>query len=387
MKSPFAAASIGLQLATIGLVVGVLLRRNDSADASTAALTARIERLAVGLEGALHRQAEIALFLDQLRQQAQARVSGGAGESAVEAAPQAARGGAAAPAVPATAGAAPESPAASTTPLPATPFPAAMRALLDLKAARQALAVELESGTRNVAPLEAEIRKRRDQLLARGHEAVYVVRREVDLQPYEPERDAAFVRWLLEDVVPPLSSNARDEAFDIARAALVRATNEAPIKFAAARALLAVDRARWWKDVIDVIRLGKASEIGLRAQLLGLFEDEPRPEVIELCRVLLDDARHAAELRTKAVMVLGSQDGAAVNPILRRLVFEEPSQLIRNHAFDALWKRLAASPAERRKVLDDVLAADPAQMPEVLQVKARRLLEELDGAAPGSAGD
>ena len=391
MKSPLAAASFALQLATLGLVVGLLVRRNDSTAETLAPITQRLERLSVGLDGALHRQNEIALFMDQLRRQGQAQLAeaavakgnppgdpsgeGRSGEGAPPPdSPVATGHSSGAPAAP--------SAAADDAELEKTPFPLAMAALQNLKHAERSLREEFERDSRNVSPLETEVRRCRDLLIARGHEAVYVVRREVDLQPYEPARDAKFVEYLLKDVVPALSSGAKEDAFDIARSALVRATNEPQLKFAGASALLQIDRERWSKDVIDVIKMGSANEVTLRGQLLGLFEANPRPEAVELSRSILEEARYAVELRTRALFVLAKQDSSAVNPVLRRALFEEPSQMIKNLAFDALWARLEASPKERRKLLEDVLAANPAQMPEAVQVKAQRLLDELEKAGP-----
>ncbi|MBL8841570.1 MAG: hypothetical protein JNL90_08595 [Planctomycetes bacterium] len=386
MKSPLAAVSLALQLATLGLVVGLLVRRNDSTAESLAPITQRLERIGVGLDGALHRQAEIALFLDQLRRQGQAeRAEGGAapvGEPTAARAEGAAPGGPAGTPGPAASGADGKPPASPLDASPKTPFPLAMEALQRVKHAERSLREEIERDTRNVSPLETELKSARDLLIARGHEAVYVVRREVDLQPYEPERDVEFVEYLLKEVVPALSSAAKADAFDIARSALVRATNEPQLKFAGATALLQIDRERWSKDVIDVIKMGSANEVTLRGQLLGLFEANPRPEAVELSRSILEEARYAVELRTRALFVLAKQDSSAVNPVLRRALFEEPSQMIKNLAFDALWSRLEKSPAERRKLLEDVLAANPAQMPEAVQVKAQRLLDEIDKAGP-----
>ncbi len=386
MKSPFAAALLALQLATLGVVVGLLVRRNDSSAEALAPIAQRIERLTVGLDGALHRQAEIAIFLDQLRKQGQSQLAAGAAGGSEAAGANAAEPNAAG----STSAGATAPTVARLGAVPPTPFPLAMEALQALKHAERALRLEIKNSSNNVSPLETELRQTRDSLIARGHEAVYVVRREVDLQPFEPEREIEFVEYLLKKVVPSLSSAAKADAFDIARSALVRATNEPVLKYAAAVALQEIDSERWSKDVIDVIKLGGAQEVTLRGQLLGLFETHPRPEAVDLCRSFLDEARYPPELRTKAVFVIAQQDSSAVNPVLRRALFEEPSQLIKNHAFDSLWTRLANSPAERRKLLEDVLATNPAQMPEAVQVKAQRLLDELDGKSsaekPAGAG-
>jgi len=377
MKSSLAGALIALQLATVGLVVGVLLKRNEAASGEMSQLTERVERLTVSLQGALNHQANIALYLDQLRQQWQQlplptakgdTPAGGAG-AAKEGTGAAATEGAA-PAAPA-AGAPGGAAALLTT--PASPFPKAAESLAKLKLIVKQRRDEIAAGGRNVGPLDAEVAKWRDDLIARGHEAIFVVRREIELQPFEPERDAAFVDYLLTSVVPPLSSNAKDEAFDLARSALVRATNEPNLKFAAAVALQQIDARNWSKDVLDVIAMGSAREVSLRALLLGLFIEHPSPEVVGLCTKFINDARYPPELRNKAIEVLGKQDSSAVNPALRVVVFEEQNPLMRIHAFDTLWARLADAPSDRAKLLDDVLASDRAQMPDALIVKVQNL--------------
>jgi hypothetical protein len=377
MKSSLAGALIALQLATVGLVVGVLLKRNDAASGGLAELTERVERLASGLQGSLNHQQQIAIYLDALRQQwqqvplpaAKGDPAAGQGSGAVEGSAPAA-----------TEGAAPAAPAAGSPGggaalmlTPPSPFPKAAESLAKLKLVVKQRSVELAGGGRNLGPLDAELAKCRDDLIARGHEAIYVVRREIDLQPFEPERDAAFVEYLLASVVPPLSSNAKDEAFDLARSALVRATNEPNLKHAAAVALQQIDGRLWSKDVLDVIAMGSAREVSLRALLLGMFIEHPSPEVVSLCVRFIDDARYPPELRNKAIEVLGKQDASAVNPALRRVIFEEQNPLMRIHAFDTLWARLADAPGDRAKLLDDVLAADRAQMPDALVVKVQNL--------------
>lgn len=387
MKPSLAGALIALQLVTAGLVVGLMLRRNDLPDAGIAAMNERLERLAMSLEGALHRQAQIALVMDELRQRWQAApipvgsgsfpgyggdLSAGTGSAGNDTSgPSAVH----------------DAPSGTASPLatPKSPFPEAAKALAALKHGVLAMADERAAQGTNVGPLEIEVAKCRDALLALGHQAIFVVRREVELQPFETERDVRFIEHLLLKVVPPLSLAAKSEAFNIARSALVRQTNEPELKFAGAVALQQIDGGKWCKDVLDVAKLGTSREVTLRCQLLGLFIERPDPSVVELCILLLNEARYPPELRNQAIFVLARQDSSAVNPALRRVLFEEPNQLMKNHAFDALWNRLESAPADRRKLLEDVLASNPAQMPDAVIVKAKRLREELDAA--GAAGN
>ncbi len=375
MKPSLAGALIALQLVTTGLVVGVLLRRNEP-DAAVAELTGRLERLTINFEGTLNRQAQISLFMDELRQRWQAvpPAAGAPASPTAEGTPGSAGASAPAPSTPANSG------AAADLAKPKSPFPAAADALAQLKHAVVELTAELARQGTNVTPLETEVARRRDALIALGHQAVFVVRREIDLQPFEKDRNVDFIEYLLRHVVPPLSSGAPTEAFDLARSALVRATNEPNLKLAGAVALQQIDGDKWWKDVVDVAKLGSGREVTLRCQLLALFVDHPHPSVVELCIQLLNEARYPHELRHQAIFTLAKQDSSAVNPALRRVVFEEPNHLMKNHAFDALWNRLGSSAAERAKLLDDVLAADAAQMPEALIQKATRLREEMKSA-------
>lgn len=383
MKASLAGALIALQLLTAALVVGLLFRRNEPDPAMTA-VADRIDRVATALEGALHRQAQISLYMDDLRQRWQA-VPVPTATSASGAAPGTPPDGSA-PA--AAAGVASQgTPEATAPPVARSPFPVADAALAKLKHAVLSRIAERKANSTNLAPLDREVELCRDALIALGHHAVFVTRQEIDLQPFEKERSVDFVEYLLLEVVPPLSSGARSEAFDLARSALVRATNEPALKLAGAIALQQVDGEKWWKDVIDVAQLGTGREVALRCQLLGLFLEHPHPAVIDLCLKLLNEARYPPELRNQAIFVLAKQDSSAVNPALRSVIFEEPNHLMKNHAFDALWARLEHSPVDRAKLLEDVLAASTAQMPEALIVKATRLREEAAaGAADAKAG-
>ncbi len=350
MKSPLLAVVALLQLATLGLLVILAASGNGSPrdDGS-------IDRLTQSVQGALNQERIIIQYLDELRRQA-----AGAAPTLVATEPK--------PLV---------DPPPATAPLPASPFPAAAAALAELKRIEQSLRDERKDGGQNLGPLQTEVARRRSTLIAFGHEAVYVVRREVDLQPFEAGRDAAFVQYLVEAVVPALSSNAKAEAFDIARSALVRATNEASIKLAAARALQAIDPNRWVKEVGDVIGYGSGIEADLRAQLLGLFIDSPRPQAVELCQRFLDDPRAPIELKVKSILVLEKQDSSAVVPTMEKVLFEQNVGLLKLHALDALWNRLK-DPAERRRLAQKVLDEDPARMPINVQEKAKNLLATLD---------
>jgi hypothetical protein len=378
MKPSLAGALIALQLVTTGLVVGVLLRRNEP-DPVVTELADRLERLRINLEGTLNRQANISLVLDELRQRWQSLPA--PPPAAAPNSPTATETAAASSAPPAAA--LPQRESGSDLSKPKSPFPAAAEALAQLSHAVVALKAELSRQGTNVRPLETEVARCRDALIALGHQAVFVVRREIDLQPFEKDRNVDVIEYLLRQVVPPLSSGAPGEAFDLARSALVRATNEPALKLAGAEALQQIDGDKWWKDVIDAVKLGSGREVTLRCQLLALFAKHPHPSVVELCIQLLNEARYPNELRNQAIFTLAKQDSGAVNPGLRRVVFEEPNHLMKNHAFDALWGRLTDSPAERAKLLEDVLTTDSAQMSEALIQKATRLREDAKNTAAG----
>jgi hypothetical protein len=352
MKSSLAAALIVLQLATAGLVVVLLVRRNGPA-APDPKLSEEISALVAKVQGAVNQERLIIEHLDELRRRS------GAG-----------------PQDPPT-GVPPETATRGDRPVapPASPFPAASAALGRAKQLEKAVRDEIKKSGQNVGPLKAELDKAKGELIDRGNETVIVVGDEVNLQPFEKGRDPLFIVWLLDEVVPAFSARAQEEAFRIARGALVRSTNEAPVKAAAARALRRIDDKKWVKEVLDVVVLGSADEVDLRASLLGLFADSPRPEAVDVCIRFMEDARYPPQLRTKAIMVIEKQDSGAVNPALRKVLFEEPSQLMKTHALDALWERLKNDPDARKKLLEDVLASDPAQMQEGIRDKAKALLE------------
>ena len=365
MKSPLLAVLAALQLATLGLVVGLMLERNGSN------ANPEIERLTQAVQGALNQERVIIQYLEQMRREAAASRSP---QAPTDPAP----GSELEPGPPEPA---PSDPGhAAAPPDAASPFPAAAAAIAELKRIHQSLRTEQKSDSQNVGPLKQELDRRKSALIGQGHGAVYVVRREIDLQPYEPGRDPQFVIYLLEQIVPALSSNAKDEALDIARSALVRQTNEPGIKLAGGKAMKAIDPNRWVKDVGDVIALGKGSEADLRAQLLGLFETAPRPEAVELCRRFLEDSSAPMSLRDRSITVIEKQDSSGVNPILRRVLFEDTAPNLKIRALDALWNRLKDD-AERRKLVQSVLDENPARMPDSVQEKARRQLAQLDAPA------
>lgn len=357
MKSSLAAALIVLQLATAGLVVVLLVRRNGPASPDPK-LAEDISALTAKVQGAVNQERMIIERLEELR-----------------------RGSARGPQDP-SAGVPPEPPTREHPVAPSTPFPAASAALGRAKELQKAVRDEIKKSGQNVGPLKAELDKAKGELIDRGNEAVIVVGDEVGLQPFEKGRDPLFIAWLLEEVVPAFSAHAQEEAFKIARGALVRSTNEGPVKAAAARALQRIDDKKWVKEVSDVVMLGSADEIDLRAQLLGFFADSPRPEAVDLCIRFMEDARYPPQLRTKAIMVIEKQDSGAVNPALRRVLFEDPSAFLKTQALDALWERLKNDPDARRKLLEDVLAIDPARLQDGIRDKAKALLETLKPKPP-----
>jgi hypothetical protein len=362
MKSPLLAGIVALQLLCVGLLIGLLMRPSGKER------DAELSTLAAKIEGSINQQRLILGYLDQLRAQA-ARAAAATGEAASGSAPEGATGGESA-----TAGGATGSPRGPEP--PDSPFPLAAEALEGLATAFRNRAAELDRGTNNIGPLDTELQKRRSALIARGHEAIWVVQHEIDLQPYEPGRDVALLVYLLDEIVPPLSAAAKDDAFSIARSALGRATNEAQVKFAAAKALRAIDSAKWVKDVCDVIAMGSTREIGLRGQLLGMFAETPKPEAVELCVRFMEDARQPPELRTRAIQVIQKQDGSAVDPALRRVLFEEPFNILKNHSLDGLLDRMA-DPDAKRRLLEQVLDEDGARMPDSVREKARQILDSL----------
>jgi hypothetical protein len=368
MKSPLLVVLAVLQLATLGVVVALLVERNESVRRSD------LDTLRDGLAAALSQERTIIVNLDRIR--AEAAAASRRPEPAAPTGPTASS--------PTEAGSTPPSAVSSDPPPPksdpapavaSSPFPEAAAALAALKRAEQNRREEIRRQGQNVRPLDVEVEQRKSALLARGHEAVYVVKNEVDLQPYEKSRDPKFVEYLLNDVVPSLSGAASEEAFTIARSALVRATNEGPIKVAAARALRSVDSQRWVKDVCDVIASGERNTT-VREQLLGMFAETPKPEAVELCKRSVEDAREDPALRVRAIEVLEKQDSSAVNPCLNRVLFDEPAPILKNHALQSLCARLTDL-AEKRTLLQKVIDANPAQMPDSVREKAQKILETL----------
>jgi len=357
MKSSLAFVLIALQAVTAGVVVALLVGRNDS----TTAIEAKFEEWNAKVQGSVNQMRQIVNSQERLRQEYQGHSPGGGGPpSSTGPGPGTTQGD-----PPPTAEPAPAGP-------PAKAFPEATAALAKLKDLERQYRDEVKNSNPQVNSLKAERDKARSALVDRGNEAVFVVGGEIDLQPFQKSRDARFVAYLLDEVVPAFGAVAKSDALKIARGALVRSTNEAPVKFAAARAMQRIDDGAWVRDVIDVVKLGTADEVDLRAQLLGLFAESPRPEAVDLCKQFMEGAQYPMQLRTKSIFVIEKQNSDAVNKALRSVLFDDPSALLKIHALDALWARIT-DPAERAKLLDDVLAIEPARLPPQLKVKAEAL--------------
>jgi len=360
MKSSLALVLIALQALTAGVVVVLLVGRNDSATT----ITAKIDEWDAKVQGAVNQMRQIVNSQEILRQK-EARPPG-SGDPGIPTGP----GHPPTQVDPVPPGATPVSTAAPKV------FPEAAAALAKLKELERQYREELKNNNQMVSPLKAERDKAKSDLVNRGNEAVFVVGGEIDLQPFQKGRDARFIAYLLDEVVPAFGAVAKDDALKMARGALVRSTNEGPVKFAAARAMQRIDDQAWVKDVIDVISLGTADEIDLRAQLLGLFADSPRPQAVDLCRQFMEQSQYPLQLRTKAIFVIEKQNSDAVDRALRAVLFDDPAALLKIHALDALWARIT-DPAERAKLVDEVLAIDPARLPPQLKEKAELLKKGL----------
>jgi hypothetical protein len=354
MKPTLAAALILLQLATAGLVVVLLVKRNEPATLDPA-VSEEIASLLAKVQGAVNQMRVTVGHIEEIRKHL-----------------------AGVPPDPwATDSTRPTPPGGDAAVAPPTvTFREAAAALARAKELERAVRDEIKKSGQNVGPLKVELAKAKGELINRGNEAVVVVGDEVGLQPFEKGRDPLFIAWLLDEVVPAFAAAPGDDAFRIARGALVRSTNEAPVKAAAARALQRIDDKRWVKEVSDVVNLGSADEVDLRAQLLGLFADAPRPEAVDLCVHFMEDSRYPQALRIKSIMVIEKQDSGAVNPALRKVLFEDTDPWMKTHALDALWARLK-DPGDRRKLLEDVLAIDAARLPDGIRDKAKSLLDGL----------
>jgi len=356
MKSSLAFVLIALQAVTAGVVVALLVGRNDS----SAAITAKIDECVAKVQGSVNQMRQIVNSLDRVRQDSQGHSAGGGPPSSTDSGPGTIQG---------------DPPGGGESVAPAPPakaFPEATVALAKLKDLERQYRDEVKNSNPQVNSIKAERDKAKSALIDRGNEAVFVVGGEIDLQPFQKSRDPRFVAYLLDEVVPAFGTVAKKDALKIARRALVRSTNEAPVKFAAARAMQRIDDGAWVRDVVDVISLGTADEVDLRAQLLGLFAESPRPEAVDLCRKFMEGAQYPMQLRTKAIFVIEKQNSDAVNKALRGVLFDDPAALLKIHALDALWARIT-DPAERAKLLDEVLAIEPARLPPQLKVKAETL--------------
>src|SRR5262245_11038586 len=360
MKPSLAAALSLLQLATAGLVVVLLVKRNEPAPLDPA-LSEEIASLTAKVQGAVGQMRVLVGHIEEIRKHA----AGGPQDPPPNGSPHP-----------------PSEAVDSAVAPPSATFREAAALLARAKELERAVRDEIKRSGQNVGPLRGELAKAKGELINRGNEAIVVVGNEVGLQPFEKGRDPLFIVWLLDEVVPAFAASPGDDAFRIARGALVRSTNEAPVKAAAAHALQRVDDKRWVKEVSDVVNLGSADEVDLRAQLLGLFADSPRPEAVDLCIHFMEDSRYPQPLRIKSIMVIEKQDSGAVNPALRKVLFEDTDPWMKTHALDAMWARLKTH-EDRRRLLEDVLAIDAARLPDGIREKAKSLLGQL----PARQGD
>jgi hypothetical protein len=366
------------QIATLALLAGLLLRESIGPKDLQALTDLRNQ-----MSGALNRQHEIALFLDDLRVELRKLL-----ESRREAGtPTPGPGEGEGPSEPtANLGGLPSGDGAAAPVLPDVPFPEAFVALEELHKVIRQRQDSVDQDETFLASFDRRIEELESELLRRGTDSLHWLNWQIALQPFDEDHDPAFSAFLLEDVLPELSGADPDAAFQIARSALVRETNGNRVRDLAAHALRLIDDEKWAPEVLAVIARAGESEraVSLRVGLMDMFIEDPRPEIVPYCKEYLEEPRHPMPLRSKAIWVLAAQDSGAVDTTLRRVVFEEAAPNLRMHSLDALYHRLAGS-SERdgfRRLLEEVIDADAATMQASVREKAQHLLESLNAPGP-----
>ena len=360
MSSRWIALVLVLQIASLALTGGMLLRENRQPANQS------METTLQQVQGALYQQRELALALDRLRMELTKLLPGQQNLAPVST--QQSMGGLE------------EEPAEVVRASPSVAFPEAHAALQGMKKTFQDREDAAAEDNHFVAPFQERLAKQKTELLRRGTDSFHWVNLEVSLEPYQEERDPDFIEYLITEVVPELSGANPAATFEMARSVLVKVTNENSIRVAAARLLQLVDSKRWVKEVVDIITRGgtRRRDVSLRVSLLDFFVDRPKPEIADVCKMFLDDARHPSPLRTKAVLVLARQESPMVEPTLQKVLFEDHSPEIRRHALDGLYARLKDRQLDQlRKVLEEVEALDPSRIHGSVKEKAVLMLQQL----------
>lgn len=357
-----------VQLATLGWIA-ILWRDRDRSQTDP-----QVAEQLMQLNARMNLLTEVSVLVDELRQNLQAGpgIGAGPGPGAVEVAGSdtpPATGAAAAKA------ALPPSPAVNSPP-PGAPFAEAGRILAELKQTFFQYEVALAEDETFVGPLKSRLEQKQADLLRRGIEALHWIAEEVTKLPYEPGRDHRFIEFLVREILPLLAAADHAETFKLARQALVTKTNEPSVRMAAARTLRAIDGELWVREIIPVVEMGGSGgqTVALRAQLLQMFEETPRPEIVGTCQTFLSDPRYPIVLRTSSAQVLAVQNSDAVLPVLRGVILEDPTPELQRAALDALYRRFGDAP-DMQTLLQEVVRAPAGAVPTTLREKAQRLLE------------
>ena len=369
MSTRWLAIFATLQIITLAVVVASYFRSDSAPETEDV-----VQDLQMQLRGVVNHQSELAIFLDRLRLDLQNTLQrlGGGSPAAADAT---------------TTETSSELDRTSRV-LPDVAFPEAFVALRDLKEVFQVRAAQMADDNHQVAALNEQIKQLHAEISRRGLESLHWVGHEVDLAPYEEDRDSAFIVHLLEEVLPDLTGASAESVFQIARGALIRSTNENDVRAAAAGLLRVAAPDHWSKDVIDVITRGgtRKRDISLRVNLLAMFHQENNAIVPEMCRAFVEDPRQPMALRNKAIEVLSSQDSPMVNPTLRKVVFEDPAPDLKGHALAELYARLKNREREQlEELLKDVIDADESRMQSSVKEKAQQMVQELAESADSAS--
>ena len=359
-------ALLALQVLNLGLVAGVLLRENQSDGAD------ELGALRNQISGALHQQQQVTMYLDGLRGQLQQLLL-----RADPATAEVQSGPVSPPPAIADQREAPGFPSASEV-----PFAEALRRFLALKETFQQREQASNNENTFLLPFESKLDEQQVSLLRLGTDVLHWIHHEIGLQPYHEERDPAFLEFVLEELIPELSSANGAACFELCRDALVKVTNENLVRQAAARTMKLIDDdRRWVNEYLAVIAKGgqRKRDISLRVSLLDVFAKNPDPAIVPVVSAFLKDPLYPAPLRVKAAGVLGTQESPAVDDVLRKVVFEDAYVDLRLQGLDALYRRWADRKDTRdlKQFLEDIVAADAEQMHSQVQQKALVLLDAL----------
>lgn len=342
-----------IQVATLAVLGGQMLRPDP--DERVRDLEREFVLLRDAIGGTVNHQREVLNYIEQVRQDLQQMSAGGGAVSVSDIETEAPQ---------------------QKAPVPINVFPETKEVLLELRDNFRQMQSERNKENNFLEPFLMKQKTLSEKFLDRGPEALHWTNVELSRPPFDSEREPDFQVFLLREILPALATVDQAAAFKTARSALLDNAGISKVRFAAAICLREIDSKAWVREVIPVVQITGSKALDLKIQLLEMFVQDPHPQAYKLCEDFLLGRQFPEPLRIKSLHVIAKQDSGPVDSLLRKVLFEDPDNLLKVHAIQALHERLGNS-EEMRVVLGDVLKTDPAKISPTVQEKAQRILDEM----------